>query len=358
MPYWLIVGTAIAASAPASTTETIQTVPVVTLPPPPPIHTMPEPPAPGKPSNVVPKENPGLWATTVDYPTKALAERREGTTGFKLAIGEDGVPQACTITQSSGHADLDQATCNSIVRRARFYPAQDDRGRKIAGEWSSRVRWKIPAVFSTASQTIADRSFPRPPKIADFTMLQIKEVDYPADALAESFQGRTEVVLGVGSNGVVTNCNIARTSGHTSLDQKSCDLARNWKFNPAAGKDGSAVDGISAHSFEWRLPKASFSAPSAPVTERNPFEKPGVMTLKLDFDSEGRLADCQTEFTGEFGFLPKGVLSPAQMCKNPPTSRIKPFLDKDGRPAPRRVLLRFEVGHEDLPSASAAAVSK
>lgn len=358
MPYWLFVGSAIAASALAPTTDTIEAVPVVTLPSPPAIHPMPVPPTPGAPSNVVPKENPGLWATTVDYPSKALVERREGTTGFKLAVGEDGMPQACTVTQSSGHADLDLATCNTIVRRARFYPAQDNQGRKIPGAWSSRVRWKIPAVFSTASQTIPERSFPRPPRVADSTMLQIKEADYPADALSEGFQGRTEVVLGVGSNGAVNNCNIARTSGHASLDEKSCVLARNWKFNPAAGKDGSAIDGFSAHSFEWRLPKGSSGAPVTPVTERNPFEKPSMITLKLDFDSEGRLADCQTEFTGEFGILPKGVLSPAQMCKNPPTSRIKPFLDKDGKPTPRRVVLKFEVMHEDTPQASVAPASK
>ncbi|MEQ1551553.1 energy transducer TonB [Sphingorhabdus sp.] len=350
MPYWFLLGTAIAASAPLSTTETITTVPVVDAPPPPLISASPVPPTPGKPSVAVPKDNPGSWATTNDYPTRALSERREGTTGFKLSIDTIGSPTVCTITQSSGHADLDEATCSNIVRRARFFPAQDGKGRAIQGEWASRVRWQIPTVFSTASQTIADRSFPRPPRVANYKLLQIKEADYPADALLEGFQGRSEIVLSISTSGLVTNCNIAKTSGHMSLDQKSCDLARNWKFNPATGKDGSAVEGFSAHSFDWRLPKGSHGVPPAPVTVRNPFEKPGTMTLTLDFDSEGKLANCQSEYSGEFSFLPKGMMTPEQMCKNAPTGRVKPFVDKDGKDEPRRVILKFELTHQELPA--------
>jgi TonB family protein len=270
----------------------------------------------------------------------------------------DGSPKLCSITQSSGHADLDEATCNNIIRRARFFPAQDDNGRAIAGEWSSRVRWQIPTVFSSASQTIADRSFPRPPRIADFKLLQIKEADYPRDALAEGFQGRAEVALNVAATGVVTNCNIARTSGHTSLDQKSCELARQWKFNPAAGRDGSAVEGISAHSFDWRLPKGGFGLPARPTTERNPFEKPGVISLTLDFDSEGKLANCQSEYKGEIGFLPKGVLTPEQMCKNAPVNRVKAFVDENGKNEARRVVVKFEVTHHELDGTAATSEPK
>ncbi len=346
MPYLFWMGAAIVASVTAPLDGTIVTVPVVNLPAPPVPNAMPAPPAKGQKSVAIPKSNPGTWATTNDYPTKALSERREGTTGFKLSIDASGNPTACSVTQASGHADLDEATCSNIMRRGTFYPAQDEKGAAVAGEWSSRVRWQIPTIFSTASQTIADRSFPRPPKIADFKQLQIKESDYPADALAEGFQGRTEVALGVSPTGSVVLCTIAKTSGHTSLDQKSCDLARKWKFNPAASRDGYAIEGVSAHSFDWRLPKGSFGLPPRPTTERNPFEKPGMMTLTLDFDSDGKLANCQSEFKGEFGFLPKSLFSPDQLCKNPPTSRIKPFANEKGENEPRRVVLKFEIAHE------------
>lgn len=358
MFYWLLMGTAIPASIPAPPNGTITTVPVVALPSPPVVYASPTAPVPGEKSVAIPNGNPGTWASTSDYPVAALRERREGTTGFKLVVEASGRATACTITESSGHADLDKATCDNIVQRARFFPAQDAKGRAIEGAWSSRVRWQIPEIFSSASQTIADRSFPRPPRITDSKMLQIKAADYPLDALADGFQGRSEVVLAISASGAIVNCNVAKSSGSTSLDQKSCDLARNWKFTPAAGKDGAAVEGVSAHSFDWRLPKGSVGDPPRAITVRNPFEKPGSVMLTLDFDSDGKLANCQSEYVGEFGFLPRGILNPEQFCKNPPTSRIKPFVDKDGKNEPRRVIFKLEVAHQDLPEQIAATVSK
>lgn len=356
MSYWLLLDAAIAVAAMSTATaavEPITTVPVVTIAPPPPLHAAARPPAVGEKSVAVPKSNPGVWANTSDYPVRALAERREGTTGFKLSVDKEGNPSTCTVTQTSGHADLDEATCNNMMRRARFYPAQNGKGAPVAGEFSSRVRWQIPEVFTSASPTIADRSFPRPPKIADFKMLQIKPDDYPADALAEGFQGRTEVTLNVNAAGAVMHCNITKTSGHTSLDQKSCEMARNWRFNPAAAKDGSAVEGISAHSFNWMLPKGSIGALPRVITERNPFEKPGMLSLTLDFDSEGKLLNCQAEHKGEFSFLPRGVLNVDQICKNPPVSRVKPFVGADGKNQPRRVVLTLDIAHQDVPDAPA-----
>jgi protein TonB len=59
-------------------------------------------------------------------------------------VGPDGRVQSCTVTSSSGHADLDDATCKNIQRRARFDPALDSNGQPTSGSWSSRVRWQIP----------------------------------------------------------------------------------------------------------------------------------------------------------------------------------------------------------------------
>lgn len=93
---------------------------------------------------VVPKNNPGSWATTNDYPARALREEREGTTGFRVTVGSDGRVTDCTITSSSGHADLDAATCDNVRRRARFKPATDGEGNPTEGTYSNRVRWVIP----------------------------------------------------------------------------------------------------------------------------------------------------------------------------------------------------------------------
>jgi periplasmic protein TonB len=129
---------------------------VVTVTPPPTIRTVDTPPpaapivptaAPPAPPAVIsaakPRGNPGNWANTNDYPSRALQQEREGTTGFRVTIGTNGRVIDCSVTQSSGHADLDAATCNNIKRRARFTPALRN-GEPVQGSYSNRVRWQIP----------------------------------------------------------------------------------------------------------------------------------------------------------------------------------------------------------------------
>lgn len=122
---------------------------VAVAPPPPPIQVvLPPPAAPPPPSftptSAIPRGNPGSWATTNDYPSRALREEREGTTGFRVSVGPDGRVTDCSIVSSSGHADLDQATCDNVRRRARFTPAKDGEGQPTTGSYQNRVRWVIP----------------------------------------------------------------------------------------------------------------------------------------------------------------------------------------------------------------------
>ena len=91
-----------------------------------------------------PRGNPGRWATPNDYPSRALREEREGVASFTVTVDTDGRVTSCRITRSSGHDDLDEATCKNIERRARFRPATDGNGQETTGTWSSSVRWQIP----------------------------------------------------------------------------------------------------------------------------------------------------------------------------------------------------------------------
>lgn len=133
-------------NAPAPQIQTVTTPPPVALPPAPvAVPAPPPPPAPRfQPVAARPKGNPGNWATTNDYPSRALREEREGTSGFRVVVGPDGKVADCTITRSSGSPDLDEATCSNIRRRARFEPAKDGEGNPTTGSYSSSVRWVIP----------------------------------------------------------------------------------------------------------------------------------------------------------------------------------------------------------------------
>ena len=121
--------------------------------PPPPIQQLPiqAPPAPAappppriQPKKAVPKGSPASWATTNDYPTRALREERAGTTGFRVSVGPDGRVTSCSVTSSSGSPDLDEATCSNVTRRARFSPATDGEGNPTTDSYSNRIRWVIP----------------------------------------------------------------------------------------------------------------------------------------------------------------------------------------------------------------------
>ncbi len=112
--------------------------------PPTPAPAPPPPPTVDKSRAGKPRNNPGSWATTNDYPSRALSQEREGTTGFRVTYDASGKVTDCQITSSSGHADLDAATCSNVKRRARFEPGLDKDGNPTGGAYSNRVTWRIP----------------------------------------------------------------------------------------------------------------------------------------------------------------------------------------------------------------------
>lgn len=117
--------------------------PVAYVAPPAPAAAPPPPPPRGPDKAASPKGNPGGWANSNDYPTRALREEKEGVTRFRVTVGADGRVTSCDVTGSSGSPELDSTTCSLVTRRGRFNPAQQD-GSPVAGSWSSSVRWQIP----------------------------------------------------------------------------------------------------------------------------------------------------------------------------------------------------------------------
>jgi TonB family protein len=79
-----------------------------------------------------------------DYPASALAAGAQGTARATLTIGPDGRVIACVITQSTGNAALDAATCNVIRRRAVFTPARDRHGNATTDTVTTPpIRWQL-----------------------------------------------------------------------------------------------------------------------------------------------------------------------------------------------------------------------
>lgn len=91
-----------------------------------------------------PVGNPGNWASSLDYPSSAFEQRKEGIVTFYLRVDLKGKPMDCSILKSSGAADLDKRTCELMMRRAKFKPAIDGQGKPVEAPFISRVRWALP----------------------------------------------------------------------------------------------------------------------------------------------------------------------------------------------------------------------
>ncbi|MGV2496722.1 TonB family protein [Pelagerythrobacter aerophilus] len=91
-----------------------------------------------------PRNDPGQWVTTADYRSSWINRELTGVARFRVEVGTDGRVKSCTITGSSGHSELDRATCDLVTRRARFEAGLDGTGAKTAATWSSAVSWQLP----------------------------------------------------------------------------------------------------------------------------------------------------------------------------------------------------------------------
>jgi TonB family protein len=295
-----------------------------------------------------PRGNPGNWATSNDYPSVALQQEIEGTSGFSLTVGPDGLVSDCVITQSSGSPELDTATCTNVKQRARFEPALDASGTPTTGKYANRIRWQIPEVLSMASMPKVTESLPRPAKPSNRAQLTIPADKYPAAASDEGKQGQTTFMLNIDSTGKVLGCSVTVSSKVPELDQQACALAREWSFDPALDVNGEPSSGKSVHTLSWRLPKRAASVSMNPQRARpNPFEKPGSIGLTLEFDAAGKLTSCRTESEGTpFGEIgDKNFLDMA--CAGIENRDVAPFLDSEGKPQAKRIKFRVSVEHED-----------
>jgi protein TonB len=79
--------------------------------------------------------------------------------------------------------------------------------------------------------------------------------DYPTSAEREGAQGRTVFRLDIGTDGRVTGCTVATSSGSDTLDRATCRLLTvRARFKPALDADGHPVTGSYTSGVTWRLP--------------------------------------------------------------------------------------------------------
>lgn len=86
---------------------------------------------------------PNTWTIPSTYPPESLREKPLGVVAFRLEVGRDGVPTSCTVSEPSGAAEVDQRTCEWLVKRARFKPARNSSGDPVSGHYETRFGWTL-----------------------------------------------------------------------------------------------------------------------------------------------------------------------------------------------------------------------
>jgi len=76
-----------------------------------------------------------------DIPRSVWKSGNRGNVLAHFTVGTDGRASDCRIRQSSGHPELDAATCKLIEQRFRFAPARDARGRAVARPYGWLQEW-------------------------------------------------------------------------------------------------------------------------------------------------------------------------------------------------------------------------
>jgi TonB family protein len=82
-------------------------------------------------------------AALATYPRESLARGEQGIVLYHVLIDPRGHPTECEVTTSSGFPRLDTATCQMLMDRAVFTPAENGRGRHVRSSYDGKVIWRI-----------------------------------------------------------------------------------------------------------------------------------------------------------------------------------------------------------------------
>lgn len=114
----------------------------------------------------------------------------------------------------------------------------------------------------------------------------ISQADYPADALRAGQQGTVQARFLISPEGSVSKCEIAKSSGATALDARTCELViQRFRFAAARDASGKPVEQWRAQMISWKLP--ADAAPSGYANARLQAD------VKVDVDKDGSINSCE-----------------------------------------------------------------
>lgn len=83
------------------------------------------------------------WVTENDYPADAVASEESGRVWYRVEVSASGLPQRCSVVESSRTKSLDEATCRVVMTRAIFIPASDGHGGTRQASGTFVLTWRM-----------------------------------------------------------------------------------------------------------------------------------------------------------------------------------------------------------------------
>jgi TonB family protein len=173
-----------------------------------------------------------------DYPTVAVRKGEQGDVVADLLVNPAGAVDTCTIVLSSGFADLDDATCALLQRRAHFIPAKDGAGKPMYD-----VVRTPPVTWSLGSF----RGFPVPP---DYDLLINRApagVELPVEFMVDYLVTR---------DGNSRDCELSGKSAPAELVALACQTLASAPTHVIHNREGLPVEAGNQATFRFSLDKA------------------------------------------------------------------------------------------------------
>lgn len=297
------------------------------------------------------------------YPADAQALGLEGEVGVRFIVDPDGKISQCLITRSSGHADLDGATCSHIktLQGSKAVPVGGEAPRPRSVRRT--VKWDLSdedeyyeddlayadevvdvplavepqdgekrLYYAPAPPNYAPKSEPEP--IGDENEW-ITTADYPITSWRNGEEGLVQYTLDVDATGQPTKCTIGYSEASPSLNAATCSLLMERAlFTPGVDREGQPIASTYGYETYWR--------------KREP-EYAGTFTLKVSYlvDEEGQMQSCQT--VERSGSIPKDFQRTLERQPCPGNSdRGVPYRDENGVPVARQVTVTVASTIEDV----------
>ena len=153
---------------------------------------------------------------------------------------------------------------------------------------------------------------------------------YPAEALRNGEQGRVVATVRVDATGKVTGCEIAGSSGSTSLDARTCEIATTrMTLSPAKDRRGHALASIFTLPVRWVLPQTGEPVDVATTPPPNV-----LMEVALTVAGDGKVERCVVQQA-----VP---LTPMDLCAQYPVGRrLNAGAFRNGKPVRSHVVQRY-----------------